>query len=118
MVSIAACFACTAWLGTSTLTLPYTVLASTSALTAVGLQDVEFAFERSRLREWIADIRALIQKDLRGIPGWGAHTRCLLPGYYVMRFGKAPESYIGNAAGLKEPVYTQVNFAAATKPQP
>jgi hypothetical protein len=38
-------------------------------------QDVEFAFERSRLKEWIADIKMLIQKDLRGIPGWGAHTR-------------------------------------------
>lgn len=34
--------------------------------------------------------------------------RCLLPGYFVMRFGKTPDSLIGNAAGLKEPVYTQV----------
>jgi hypothetical protein len=39
------------------------------------VQDVEFAFERSRLKEWIADIKLLIEKDLRGIPGWGAHTR-------------------------------------------
>jgi hypothetical protein len=41
------------------------------------------------------------------------HCRCLLPGYYVMRFGKTPESYIGNAAGLKEPVYTQVRLVTA-----
>jgi hypothetical protein len=40
------------------------------------LQDVEFAFERSRLKEWVADIKMLVNKDLRGIPGWGAHTRC------------------------------------------
>lgn len=38
-------------------------------------QDVEFAFEKDRLSEWIADIRQIIKKDLRGIPGWGAHTR-------------------------------------------
>lgn len=40
-----------------------------------NLQDVEFAFEKARLPEWIADIRKLIKKDLRSIPGWHAHTR-------------------------------------------
>lgn len=39
------------------------------------LQDIEFAFEKARLPEWIADIRKLIQKDLRSIPGWFAHRR-------------------------------------------
>lgn len=39
------------------------------------LQDVMFAFERTKLKDWVADIKQLIQKDLRGIPGWGAHTR-------------------------------------------
>lgn len=34
-----------------------------------------FAFERTKLKDWVNDIKALIQKDLRGIPGWGAHTR-------------------------------------------
>jgi hypothetical protein len=38
-------------------------------------QDVEFAFEKARLPEWIADIKHLIKKDLRSIPGWYAHTR-------------------------------------------
>ncbi|WIA11663.1 hypothetical protein OEZ85_011764 [Tetradesmus obliquus] len=85
---------------------------TSKALMATAL-DVEFAFERARLKEWIADIKLLIKKDLRGIPGWGAHTRCLLPGYYVMRFGRTPESYIGNAAGLKEPVYTQQQMLAS-----
>lgn len=66
------------------------------------------AFERSRLKEWVADIKALIAKDLRSIPGWGAHTRCLLPGYYVMRFGRPnTETYLGYAAGLSQPVYVQ-----------
>lgn len=39
--------------------------------------------------------------------------RCLLPGYYVMRFGKTPESYIGYGTGLKQPVYVQVRPSAA-----
>jgi hypothetical protein len=39
-----------------------------------------FAFERTKLKEWITDIKALIKNDLRGIPGWGAHTRCGAPG--------------------------------------
>lgn len=43
--------------------------------TTLCLQDVMFAFERSKLKEWVADIKALIKEDLRGIPGWGAHTR-------------------------------------------
>jgi hypothetical protein len=34
-----------------------------------------FAFDRSKLSNWVADIKQLIKKDLRGIPGWGAHTR-------------------------------------------
>jgi hypothetical protein len=34
-----------------------------------------FAFERAKLKEWVADIKSLIKNDLRGIPGWGAHTR-------------------------------------------
>lgn len=38
-------------------------------------QDVMFAFERNKLKDWVADIKELIQKDLRGRPGWGAHTR-------------------------------------------
>lgn len=38
-------------------------------------QDVMFAFDRSKLKDWVADIKELIKKDLRGIPGWGAHTR-------------------------------------------
>ena len=40
------------------------------------LQDVMFAFDRSKLKSWVDDIKQLIKKDLRGIPGWGAHTRC------------------------------------------
>lgn len=39
-----------------------------------------------------------------------AVCRCLMPGYYVMRFGQTPHSLIGNAAGLKDPVYTQVRY--------
>jgi len=38
-------------------------------------QDVMFAFDRSKLKDWVADIKELIKRDLRGIPGWGAHTR-------------------------------------------
>lgn len=34
-----------------------------------------FAFERAKLKDWIADIRKLIKQDLKGIPGWGAETR-------------------------------------------
>jgi hypothetical protein len=44
-----------------------------------------FAFERTKLKDWVADIKQLIQKDLRGIPGWGAHTRCAQsPRAYVL----------------------------------
>lgn len=38
-----------------------------------------------------------------------------MPGYYVMRFGKTPHSLVGNAAGLKEPVYTQVRPTSASQ---
>jgi hypothetical protein len=38
-----------------------------------------------------------------------------MPGYYVMRFGRTPDSLIGNAAGLKAPVYTQVRVSTAPK---
>ena len=72
-------------------------------------QDVEFAFEKARLSEWITDIKALIAQDLKGLPGYAHAERCLLPGYYVMRFGKPADSYIGMSAGLKEVVYVQVS---------
>jgi hypothetical protein len=72
-----------------------------------------FAFERTKLKDWIADVKSLIAKDLRSLPGWGAHTRCILPGYYVMRFGRAPESYIGYGAGLEQPVYVQQQMLAS-----
>jgi len=36
-----------------------------------------------------------------------------MPGYYVMRFGKSPHYLVGNAAGLKEPVYTQVSMMSS-----
>lgn len=39
--------------------------------------------------------------------------RCILPGYYVMRFGKTPESYIGYGAGLQQPVYVQQQMLAS-----
>jgi hypothetical protein len=70
--------------------------------------DVEFAFEKKDLASFIADIKALIAKDLKGVPGMHNNGRCLLPGYYVLRFGRAPESHVGMAAGLSEPVYVQV----------
>jgi hypothetical protein len=41
-----------------------------------------FAMERTKLKDWVADIKALINKDLRGIPGWGAHTR------WAQQFGR------------------------------
>ncbi len=74
-------------------------------------QDVEFAFEKKHLPNVINDIKSLIAKDLRGIPGWGSYMRCLTPGYYVFRFGKTAESNVGMAANLKEPVYVQVGAA-------
>ncbi|WIA15659.1 hypothetical protein OEZ85_002285 [Tetradesmus obliquus] len=75
--------------------------------------DVMFAFERSKLKEWVADIKALIKEDLRGIPGWGAHTRCLLPGYYVMRFGRPSDTLVGYGSGLQQPVYVQQQMMAS-----
>ena len=77
--------------------------------------DVEFAFEKAQLRDIIADIRKIVAEDLRGIPGWGQHARCLLPGYYVFRFGKnaAGASDVGMAAGLQQPVYVQQQMLAS-----
>ena len=69
--------------------------------------DVEFAFEKARLPAVIADIRRIIAHDLKGYPGARAADRCLSPGYYVFRFGKTPDSLVGMAAGLKQPVYVQ-----------
>lgn len=83
------------------------------AFTSKGMQaaalDVEFAFEHAKLPQVIADIKSIIAKDLKGLKGWGAPTRCLLPGYYVFRFGKtsAKESDVAMSANLKEPVYVQ-----------
>jgi hypothetical protein len=74
-------------------------------------QDIEFAFEKERMHEWFADIKRLIAKDLKGLPGMGASQRCLTPGYYVMRFGKAADSHVGMAAHIKEPIYVQVGGA-------
>ena len=77
--------------------------------------DVEFAFEKAQLRDVIAGIRRLVAEDLRGLPGWGQHARCLLPGYFVFRFGKnsAGASDVGMAAGLREPVYVQQQMLAS-----
>lgn len=69
--------------------------------------DVEFAFEKEHLKNVITDIKALIAKDLKGLPGLFANTRCLMPGYYVFRFGKGCNSFTGMASGMKEPVYVQ-----------
>lgn len=73
-------------------------------------QDVEFAFEKANLSSWIADIKALIAKDLEGLPGLAKGKRCLLPGYYVMRFGKQGDTLTGFSTGLEEPVYVQVRW--------
>jgi hypothetical protein len=40
-------------------------------------QDVEFAFEKAKLPQVIADIRSIVKKDLKDLPGWG---RVRLPG--------------------------------------
>jgi hypothetical protein len=78
---------------------------------------VEFAFDKARLPEFIADIKALIARDLRGIPGFYAHTRCIPPGYFVLRFGRAPDSLLAHGAGVQQPVYVQVCAGSRARAQ-
>ncbi|KAI8472152.1 MAG: hypothetical protein J3K34DRAFT_415296 [Monoraphidium minutum] len=89
--------------------------AFTSKKMQANALDVEFAFEKKRLPQVIADIKAIIAQDLRGLPGWGSATRCLLPGYFVFRFGHTSkkQSDIGMAANLDEPVYVQQQMLAS-----
>lgn len=77
--------------------------------------DVEFAFEKAKLPQVISDIKSIIAKDLKGLPGWGQQVRCLLPGYYVFRFGKSSreQSDVGMAANLETPVYVQQQMLAS-----
>ena len=78
-------------------------------------QDVEFAFEKAHLPGVIADIKRLIAKDLRGLPGWGQNMRCLLPGYYVFRFGKSANGTANTAmaSNMHQPVYVQQQMLAS-----
>lgn len=57
-----------------------------------AVQDVEFAFEKARLPEWIADIKHLIKKDLRSIPGWYAHRRYAAMYSMHRQWGRPPGS--------------------------
>jgi hypothetical protein len=44
---------------------------------------MEFTFNLSRLPEWIEDVRRIISMDLQ--PTAMDKTRCLPPGFYVLR---------------------------------
>lgn len=59
------------------------------------MQDVMFAFDRSKLKDWVADIKQLIKKDLRGIPGWGAHTRCAVVAAAAAGRACQPSAWLG-----------------------
>jgi hypothetical protein len=71
---------------------------------------MELAIERSSLPAWIADMRSIIAKDLKGLPGLGSSKRCLPGGTFIIRFGQTNDYNIAMSTGLKEPVYVQVGL--------
>jgi hypothetical protein len=55
----------------------------TSPFSHLTIQDMEFTFNLSRLPAWINDVRRINDMDLQ--PTHLEKTRCLPPGFYVLR---------------------------------
>ena len=63
-------------------------------------EDVHFAIEWGRFREWVADVKAVFEKDL-----WGGERldagRCMGPGYMWLRFGHPRSEYLHMGARIR-----------------
>lgn len=84
----------------------------------IGVGDIHFTIDQSDLRNWIADVKEVINKDLQNAGTsffnalLGKNKRdCLPPGYFWLRFGNPTDDYVGlNAAPYKQPVHVQLSL--------
>uniref|UniRef100_A0A383WPT6 D-arabinono-1,4-lactone oxidase C-terminal domain-containing protein n=1 Tax=Tetradesmus obliquus TaxID=3088 RepID=A0A383WPT6_TETOB len=84
----------------------------------IGVGDIHFTIDQSDLRNWIADVKEVINKDLQnaGTSFFNAllgkdKRDCLPPGYFWLRFGNPTDDYVGlNAAPYKQPVHVQLSL--------
>jgi hypothetical protein len=68
-------------------------------------EDVHYAIEWSRFREWVDDFKQVIYKDL-----WETEfdkNKCLGPGYIWLRFGRNTTDYLTMSYNMTRPVYVQ-----------
>jgi hypothetical protein len=68
-------------------------------------EDVHLAIEFSDFRNWVADLRKIIEKDLWEYPA--DRNRCLGPGYIWLRFGHNTTDHLAMTYDMKRPVYVQ-----------
>ncbi|WIA09638.1 hypothetical protein OEZ85_009026 [Tetradesmus obliquus] len=68
-------------------------------------QDAEFTIEFAQLADWIADVKAAFDNELK--EGGNASYRCLGLGYMWIRFGKGSVGVTATTSGMSRPVYVQ-----------
>eukprot|EP00878_Enallax_costatus_P000622 GHUV01000724.1.p1 GENE.GHUV01000724.1~~GHUV01000724.1.p1 ORF type:complete len:626 (+),score=75.62 GHUV01000724.1:267-2144(+) len=68
-------------------------------------QDVEMTAEFNQLEAWIADVKKIMEVELR--ESGKSKYRCLGPGYLWIRFGAGYDGFTATNSGLKRPVYLQ-----------
>ncbi|KAF6261964.1 hypothetical protein COO60DRAFT_701031 [Scenedesmus sp. NREL 46B-D3] len=84
----------------------------------IGVKDIHFSIDQSKLGEWIADVKEVIDKDLHhsgaGFLDELLHKNkreCLPPGYFWLRFGNPTDDYVAlNSAPYKQPVHVQLSL--------
>lgn len=74
----------------------------------IAMDDVHFSIELEALREWIEDVKRIMEADLwhHGLK----RLRVMPPGYFWLRFGEGSADYLSHTAGLKAPVHVQMSF--------
>jgi hypothetical protein len=80
----------------------------------LGAEDIHFTLDKSQLKDWISDVKSIVQKDLLASSATNSSSSsrpCLPPGYFWLRFGKPTQDFIGlNSAPYKQPVHVQLSL--------
>ncbi|WIA43108.1 hypothetical protein OEZ86_009627 [Tetradesmus obliquus] len=88
----------------------------------IGVGDIHFTIDQSDLRNWIADVKEVINKDLQNAGTsffnalLGKNKRdCLPPGYFWLRFGNPTDDHVGLNASCPAAAAVAAAAAAANR---
>ncbi len=83
-----------------------------AGISNLAMWDTHFTTELSALPQWMADVKAILEKDfwVGAKGGLLRRQKCLPPGYFWLRFGSGNNDLISPAAGLNGTVHLQLSF--------